>query len=52
VNAILDDLVQALAPHRIEVIGNFHVRGGISITVETAHEKKARAARRPADRKR
>lgn len=52
VNAILDDLVQALDPHRIEVTGNFHVRGGISITVEAAHEKKARAARRPADRKR
>ncbi len=40
VNAILDDLVKALDPHRVEVIGNFHVRGGISITVEAAHEKK------------
>lgn len=52
VNAILDDLVKALDPYRIEVIGNFHVRGGISITVEAAHEKKARAARRLANRKR
>jgi 7-cyano-7-deazaguanine reductase len=38
-NQILDDLVQALDPISCEVIGAFHVRGGIAITVEARHEK-------------
>ncbi len=52
VNVILDDLVKALDPQRIEVVGNFHVRGGIAITVQAAHEKKAAAPRRPGGRRR
>ena len=40
-NLILDDLVEALDPHFCEVIGAFKVRGGISITIETRHEKDA-----------
>jgi 7-cyano-7-deazaguanine reductase len=38
VNRILDDLVAALAPRRIEVRGEFRVRGGISSVVVAAHE--------------
>jgi 7-cyano-7-deazaguanine reductase len=41
VNTILDDLVAALDPHRIEVTGAFKVRGGISITVVASHQKAA-----------
>jgi 7-cyano-7-deazaguanine reductase len=33
VNRILDDLIAAVAPRRIEVQGFFNVRGGISTTV-------------------
>ncbi len=33
VNRILDDLVQALAPRRAQVTGDFNVRGGIHTTV-------------------
>jgi 7-cyano-7-deazaguanine reductase len=33
VNRILDDLVEACAPRRMEVRGEFRVRGGISSTV-------------------
>lgn len=40
VNTILDDLVKAIDPHWIEVTGAFKARGGISITVVAAHEKK------------
>ena len=32
-NVILDDLVAAVAPRRMEVIGEFNVRGGISTEV-------------------
>jgi 7-cyano-7-deazaguanine reductase len=32
-NQILDDLVAALEPRRIKVIGDFSVRGGIATTV-------------------
>ena len=44
-NTICDDLVKALDPHWIEVIGTFKVRGGISITVVATHEKPAPRAR-------
>jgi 7-cyano-7-deazaguanine reductase len=37
VNAILDDLVAACAPRRMEVRGDFRVRGGISSTVVAHH---------------
>lgn len=45
VNTILDDLVMALRPHYIKVIGKFNVRGGIGITVE-AEKVKTPAAKR------
>ena len=37
VNRILDDLVCALHPRRIEVVGDFRVRGGIHTTVTARH---------------
>lgn len=37
VNRILDDLVAALSPRRMEVVGEFRVRGGIASTVRAAH---------------
>ncbi|MGA2821273.1 MAG: preQ(1) synthase [Anaerolineales bacterium] len=46
VNTILDDVKAALDPHWIEVVGAFHVRGGIAITVTASAEKTAGA--RPA----
>lgn len=36
-NRILDDLVAALAPRRLTVLGEFNVRGGIATTVEASH---------------
>ena len=42
-NLILDDLVRALRPRRLTVIGKFNVRGGIGTTVVARHE--ARPAR-------
>jgi 7-cyano-7-deazaguanine reductase len=36
-NRILDDLVRALAPRRITVVGDFRVRGGIHTVVEASH---------------
>jgi 7-cyano-7-deazaguanine reductase len=38
-NQILDDLVVALAPRRITVVGDFSVRGGISTVVTARYEK-------------
>jgi len=51
-NQILDDLVQACAPRRMTVVGDFSVRGGISTTVTATYEKRqrprpARAAKPP-----
>jgi 7-cyano-7-deazaguanine reductase len=37
-NRILDDLVSALAPRRLEVVGDFWVRGGIHTVVVCKHE--------------
>lgn len=37
VNEILDDLVRACAPRRMEVRGEFRVRGGISSVVRATH---------------
>jgi 7-cyano-7-deazaguanine reductase len=37
-NRILDDLVAACAPRRMEVVGAFTARGGISTTVRAVHE--------------
>jgi 7-cyano-7-deazaguanine reductase len=45
VNVILDDLVAALAPRRIEVKGEFNVRGGISSVVTATYEAPRRGRR-------
>lgn len=37
VNCILDDFVKTIAPLRVEIIGNFNVRGGIHTTVKASH---------------
>ena len=34
VNRILDDIVKAIKPRHIKVIGNFNPRGGIKISAE------------------
>ena len=44
-NQILDDLVLAVRPRRMTVIGDFNVRGGISSRVVARHERVRRAAR-------
>jgi len=36
-NRILDDLLRALAPRRMTVVGDFRVRGGIHTVVEASH---------------
>jgi 7-cyano-7-deazaguanine reductase len=36
-NRILDDLVQRLAPRRMEIEADFHVRGGIHTVVTVRH---------------
>ena len=40
-NEILDTLVEALAPRRMTVSGEFTARGGISTTVRCTHEASA-----------
>lgn len=37
VNRILEDLMSACSPRRMEVHGEFSARGGISVTVEASH---------------
>jgi 7-cyano-7-deazaguanine reductase len=39
VNQILDDLVGACAPRRMQVVGDFSARGGITTTVSVAYMK-------------
>jgi 7-cyano-7-deazaguanine reductase len=46
VNRILDDLVAATRPRRLQVVGDFRVRGGISSVVTASYEAKRRATRR------
>jgi 7-cyano-7-deazaguanine reductase len=41
-NRILDDLVGALRPRSIEVVGDFYVRGGIHTVVTATHTAKRR----------
>ena len=36
-NRILDDLVAAVAPRRMTLVGRFNVRGGIGTTVTATH---------------
>lgn len=38
VNRILDDLVQAVRPKMMTVVGDFNVRGGIHTTVSASHD--------------
>lgn len=38
-NQILDDLVAALSPKRMEISGEFNVRGGIDTTVHVSYVK-------------
>jgi 7-cyano-7-deazaguanine reductase len=41
-NTILDDLVAALRPTWIEVVGRFNVRGGIGTVVTAAHGSRSK----------
>ena len=38
INNILDDLVMSCSPRRMEVIGDFNIRGGIHTTVSATYE--------------
>ena len=40
-NQILDDLVAAIAPRRMTVVGDFSVRGGISTVVTATYDSKS-----------
>ena len=40
-NQILDDLVAAIAPRRMTVVGDFSVRGGISTVVTATFDSKS-----------
>lgn len=51
-NTILDDLVRAMRPRRITVVGRFNVRGGIWTTVVARWEAPAGRARRAGGRAR
>lgn len=44
-NRVLDDLVAAVRPRRIEVVGDFNVRGGIHTVVRASWEAPARRRR-------
>jgi 7-cyano-7-deazaguanine reductase len=48
-NRILDDLVAAVRPRRMEVVGDFNVRGGIHTVVTARYAGKRRA--KPAPRR-
>lgn len=39
INMILDDFVQACDPLRVEIEGDFHVRGNIKTVVKASYEK-------------
>lgn len=45
-NRILDDLVAAMKPRRIEVRGEWFVRGGIATVVTVTHVARGKASRR------
>lgn len=53
VNRILDDLVKAVKPKRMTVVGDFNVRGGIKsvVTVSHAGGRSARSGRRATSEK-
>jgi 7-cyano-7-deazaguanine reductase len=50
-NHILDDLVAALEPRRMTVVGDFSVRGGIKTVVTATYDKKLEP-RRPRKKRR
>src|SRR6185436_15556236 len=50
-NRILADLVRLLAPRRMEVVGDWNVRGGIKTVVTARYEGSARRARSPRRRR-
>jgi 7-cyano-7-deazaguanine reductase len=39
-NRIADDIVKAIAPRSLTVVGDFYVRGGIGTVVTVTHDKK------------
>jgi 7-cyano-7-deazaguanine reductase len=41
-NLILNDLVEAVDPRRMAIVGDFNVRGGIRTTVRASHVKQTR----------
>jgi 7-cyano-7-deazaguanine reductase len=45
-NQIRDDLVRAMKPRRLTVVGKFNVRGGITTTVVARHEASTPRKRR------
>jgi 7-cyano-7-deazaguanine reductase len=50
-NRIRDDLVRAMRPRRLTVMGRFNVRGGIATTVVAGYPAPRRLARRRARRR-
>jgi 7-cyano-7-deazaguanine reductase len=51
-NRILGDLVTALAPRRIEVEGDFNIRGGIHTVVAARYDHKTARRAKPLGRRR
>jgi len=45
INRILDDLVHAIGPRTMTVVGDFNVRGGIHTTVTASHDAGKRSER-------
>ena len=45
-NKILDDLVAACAPHRMEIEGDFNVRGGIKTVIRAVYDRTKNEDRR------
>ena len=41
VNKILEDFVAACNPRRVEIVGDFHVRGGIKTVIRANYEREA-----------
>jgi 7-cyano-7-deazaguanine reductase len=39
-NTIADDIIKAIQPRKLTVVGDFYVRGGIGTVVTVTHEKK------------
>ena len=46
-NQILDDLVEALQPRRMTVVGDFSVRGGIKTTVKAEYTARPKRVEEP-----